>query len=465
MQKNKLERFFMALKPRNQINMTEGSLIAKIISFSIPLIVTNMLQLVYNAADMIVVGQFAGPQALSAVGSSGPLVNLIIGCFMGLSMGAGVTISRAYGGGDAENMDKTLHTALTAAALSSVVVMIIGLLAARPLLTLMQSPPDVIDGATLYIRIFFLGMPFNLVYNFGAAMLRAVGDTKRPLKYLAFSGIVNVILNLFFVIVLGMSVAGVALATIAAQAISAVLIVRCFLKYNDILKLDLKKLKLHKEQLKEIVRIGLPAGVQGSLFSLSNATVQSAINSFGSSVVAGNVAASNLEGFLYVAMNSITQATLTAAGQNMGARKFLRARKGLLYGLGIVAVIGGTLGLLMNLLGPQLLSLYNTEPSVIAIGVMKLRITTSVYFIFGMMDVMVGQLRGMGSSLMPTVVSLCGVCIFRIFWVMVVFPMFGTLESIYYVYPLSWIITACAQGVMYLIISSRLPKFDVAVIR
>ncbi len=450
----------MTGKSKNQIDMTEGSILKKIIAFSIPLILTNMLQLCYHAADMIIVGQFAGSQALSAVGSSTALVNVIIGCFMGLSMGAGVSVSRYYGAKNPEGISRTLHTAIVAAVICSFLVATIGIIATRPLLIIMQSPPDVIDGATLYMRIFFLGMPFNLLYNFGAAMLRAVGDTKRPLIFLAFAGVINVLFNLFFVIVLGMGVAGVAFATIISQAVAAFLVIRCFIVDNEVLRLNPKVLKLHKYELIDIIKIGLPAGVQGSLFSLSNATVQSAINTFGSSVVAGNVAASNIEGFVYVSANSISQATLTASGQNIGAKKYQRARMCLTNSLVVVVVISCFLSLLINIFAEPLLALYNTDPQIIAVGITKIRITTSLYAIFGIVDVLVGQLRGMGASLMPTVVSLCGICLIRILWVAVVFPQTQTLESIYWVYPISWVVTVIGHWIMYFIMSKKIPKQD-----
>ncbi len=450
----------MSTKSKNQIDMTTGSLFRKIITFAIPLILTNMLQLFYNAADMIIVGQFAGPQALSAVGASGALVNTLIGSFMGLSVGAGVSVSKNFGAKDEEGISRTLHTAISVSLMLSLFITVLGIFAARPLLELMQTPYDVIDGSTLYMRIFFLGMPFNLTYNFGAAMLRAVGDTKRPLKFLAFAGVINVLFNLFFVIVLRMSVAGVALATIISQAISAYLVIKCFLKGDEILKLNLKSLKIHKKELYDIIRIGLPSGIQGSLFSLSNATVQSAINSFGSTVVAGNVAASNLEGFAYVAVNSISQAALTAAAQNIGAEKYNRARKGLWHSLLVVAIVSISISLTLNIFATPLLSLYNSDMSVVSIGINKLRITSALYVLFGLMDVVVGQLRGMGASLTPTLISLGGVCAFRILWVATVFPIFGTIVSIYWVYPLSWLVTLSAQGVMYKIVQSKYPNLD-----
>ncbi len=448
----------MAIKSTQGVDMTNGNLFLKMISFSIPLIITNILQLLYNAADMIVVGQFAGPQALSAVGSNGALVNLIVNCFMGLSVGAGVAVSRNFGAKNEEGISKTLHTAIATALISSVFVGFIGIAFARPLLTLIQTPADVIDGAVLYIRIFFLGMPFNLVYNFGAAMLRAVGDTKRPLKYLSFAGIINVLLNLFFVIVLKMSVAGVAIATITAQAISTFFIIRCFLRGETVLKLDIKKIKIEKEELKGIVKIGLPAGISGSLFSLSNVTIQSAVNTFGSTVVAGNVAGANIGGFIFTSMSCVSQAALTSAAQNIGAKQYKRMRSGILNASCIIMLIGIFLGGFLFIFAPQLVSLYNSSPEVVEIGVLRLRVMSAFYSLCGLMDVGSGQLRGMGISLAPTLVSFVGICVFRLFWVGVVFPQYNSLLIIYYSFPISWTLTSFAQLTLYYFAQKRFPK-------
>ncbi len=451
----------MKEKSKHQIDMTEGSLLTNIVLFSIPLIITNMLQLLYNAADMIVVGQFAGPQALSAVGSTGALTHLIVTCFMGLSVGAGVRISRSFGAKDFEGIEKTLHTALLVSVLSGVFLMVVGFFIARPMLTLMGTPYDVIDGATIYMQIFFMGMPFNLLYNFGAAMLRAVGDTKRPLKFLGIAGIVNVLLNLVFVIGFNMSVVGVALATIVAQAISAVFVVRCFLQNDGILDLDFKKLKIHKRQLWDIVRIGLPAGLQGAMFSIANVTVQSAINSFGSIATAGNVASANVEGFLFMGMNCISQAALTSAAQNVGAEKYKRMRQSLYYSWGVVVAVGVFLGTMAFVFAEPIISLYNSDPEVIVIGVQRLRILSMPYFIFGIMDVMIGQLRGLGISLIPTIISFCGVCMVRILWVFFVFPQFNNLEIIYWSFPISWTIAAIAKIILYRVVLTKLPKDNI----
>ncbi len=450
----------MTTNTRRSIDMTYGSLFPKLVAFTIPLIITNVLQLLYHAADMIVVGQFAGPQALSAVGSTGAISNLIVNCFTGLSVGAGVTISRYFGARDAENISKTLHTAIATAILGSLIAGVIGFTSSRFLLELMGSPPDVIDGATLYMRIYFIGMPFNLVYNFGAAMLRAVGDTKRPLKILSFAGVINVLLNLFFVVVLQISVAGVALATITSQAVSSFLVIKYFLKGETELALDIKKIKIHKEHFKKIISIGLPAGIQGSLFSLSNATIQSAVNSFGSIAVAGNVAGANIGGFLYTVMNCISQSVLTSSGQNIGAKNYKRAKSSIFYGASIVVLASVICGVFFYTFAEVLVGFYSSDPEVIAIGVSRLRLMSMFYVFCGFMDLTVGQLRGMGSSLPPTIISLIGVCLFRLIWVATIFPLYGTLISVYWSYPITWAITSFANFILYLFVAKRFPNED-----
>ncbi len=451
----------MAKNTKNQINMTAGPMLPKIITFLFPILLTGMLQLCYNSADMIVVGQFAGPQALSAVGSTGALTNLIITCFMGLSVGAGVGISKSFGAKKYDVIENTVHTALFVSIVSGVFLTIVGYFISKPLLAIMDTPHDVIDGATIYMRIFFIGMPFNLLYNFGASMLRAIGDTKRPLKFLAISGIVNVVLNLFFVIVLQLSVVGVALATITAQAVSAFLVVKCFLQKDSVLHLDFNKLKIHKKELIDIIRIGLPAGLQGAMFSISNVTVQSAINSFGSIATAGNVASSNLEGFLYIGMNSVSNAAITAAAQNMGAEQYKRVRTGFYYSLCVVTVIGAILGVTFYTFAEPLIALYTNEPQAIVIGVQRIRIMSSFYVIFGIMDVVLGQLRGMGSSILPTAIAFCFVCMFRVLWVAFVFPQYNTLDAIYWAYPISWTLSNIGQFTLYKLVSNRLPKDNI----
>ena len=348
-----------------EMNMCEGPLFSKIVVYSVPLILSGILQLLFNAADTIVVGRFAGSEALAAVGSTASLINLLTNVFMGLSIGANVLIARYYGAGKEKEASKAVHTSIMLSLISGVVLMGIGMVAARPLLALMGSPADVIDLSVLYIRIYFAGMPVILLYNFGSAILRAIGDTKRPLYYLTFAGVINVLLNLVFVIVFKMSVAGVALATIISQAVSAWLIVRCLMKLEGMCKLEPKKLSIDVPMMKNMIKLGLPAGMQGSIFSISNVLIQSSINSFGSVVMAGNAAASNVEGFTYIAMNALHQTALTFTSQNFGKRQFDRIKKIQITCVGMVIGVGLLVGGGSYLLGETLLHFYSTDAEVI----------------------------------------------------------------------------------------------------
>ena len=435
--------------------MTQGPLLPQILSFTGPLILTGILQLLYNAADVIVVGNYAGHEALAAVSSTGSLINLLVNVFMGLSVGASVAVARYYGAHDVIAMRRAEHTAMTLALFMGIGVGVFGFLMARPLLQLMDSPPDVIDGAALYVRIYFLGMPANMIYNFGAGVLRAVGDTKRPMYYLMIAGLVNVVLNLLLVIVFHLDVAGVAIATVVSQVISMVLVLICLLRTRGVMQLNLSECRIDGKSVREIIRIGLPAGLQGSLFSISNVLIQSSVNSFGSLVVAGNGVASNLEGFVYTAMNAQHQAAMTFASQNYGARKPDRVQKTMWCCLGSVTVIGVAMGLIFLLLGPQLISLYNSEARVIEYGMIRMRIILPTYFFCGMMDVMVGQLRGVGYSVMPMVVSLTGACLLRIVWIMTVFTWDRTLTTLYLSYPVSWAVTFAIHFACYWLIARK----------
>lgn len=440
---------------RYELDMTEGALLPKVLRFSLPLILTSVLQLLYNAADVVVVGQFAGAQALAAVGSTSALINLLVNVFMGLSVGASVVVAKGFGAGDAEAVHKGVHTAIAMAGLLGVGVTLLGLFASRPLLMLMGSPEDVIDLAALYMRIFFCGMPFNMLYNYGAAILRAVGDTRRPLYYLTASGLVNVLLNLLLVIVFHMSVAGVAIATVTSQIISSVLVIGCLIRTEGMIRLNPRALRVHKRQFVQMVQVGLPAGVQGSLFSVSNVLIQSTVNSFGSIAMAGNAAAANLEGFVYVAMNAIHQAALTFASQNLGARKVQRVRRSMWVCLGVAGAIGLLLGAVFMLLQEPLLRLYNSDPEVIRFGMLRLGLIMPTYFICGLMDVMVGQLRGIGYSIMPMIVSLTGACLLRVAWIYTIFPLSPSLTTLYISYPVSWVLTFSAHMVCYLVAARK----------
>ena len=436
-------------KVRHEIDMTEGPILPKILAFSGPLILTGILQLLYNAADVIVVGNYAGHEALAAVSSTGSLINLLVNVFMGLSVGASVVIARYYGARDVISLRKAEHTAMTMALVMGVGVGIFGFLAARPMLQLMDSPEDVIDGAALYVRIYFLGMPANMLYNFGAGVLRAIGDTKRPMYYLIVAGMINVLLNLLLVIIFYLDVAGVAIATVASQVISAVLVLLCLFRSRSVIHLNLQECRIDRKSAREIIRIGLPAGLQGSLFSISNVLIQSSVNSFGSLVVAGNGVASNIEGFVYTSMNAQHQAAMTFASQNYGAGKADRVRKTLWCCLGSVTVIGLVMGLVFRLFGPQLMSLYNSEPEVIANGLIRMDIIMPTYFLCGLMDVMVGELRGIGFSVMPMIVSLTGACLLRIVWILTVFAMDHSLTVLYLSYPVSWFVTFAIHFLCY----------------
>lgn len=446
-------------RKKYEMDMTDGPLLPKILAYSGPLILTGILQLLYNAADVVVVGNFAGPKALAAVSSTGSLINLLVNIFMGLSVGASVVIARAYGAQDIRRMRNAEHTAISIAAVSGIFVGALGFFLARPMLELMDSPKDVIDGATLYVKIYFLGMPANMLYNFGAATLRAVGDTKRPLYYLTVSGLVNVVLNLILVIIFHMDVAGVAIATVVSQIVSMILVLLCLLRTEGNIRLNPRELRIDKRELADIARVGLPAGLQGSLFSISNVLIQASVNSFGSMVVAGNGVASNLEGFVYTAMNAQYQANLTFASANYGAGKYERVRKVVWVCLGVVTAIGLGMGLLFLLLGPQLISLYNQDPAVIEAGMERMRVILPMYFLCGLMDVMVGQMRGIGYSVLPMIVSLTGACLLRIIWIMTVFAANKTQFTLYISYPISWFATFTVHMICYRIVADRkLPR-------
>lgn len=448
----------MAKSNRYEIDMTEGALLPKVLMFSLPLIASGILQLLFNAADMVVVGRWAGKEYLAAVGSTGSLINLMVNVFIGLSVGGSVAVSKAFGANDAAAVHKSVHTAMSLSLVAGVVVGLVGFIFCRPLLKLMDNP--VLDLATTYMKIYFLGMPFNMVYNFGASILRAVGDTKRPLIYLTIAGGVNVILNLITVIGLHMNVAGVAIATVASQAVSAALVVICLMRSNGMIRLSLKDLRIHKRQLLEIVRVGLPAGLQGSLFSISNVLIQSSVNGFGEVVVAANSASSNLEGFVYTSMNAIHQAALTFASQNLGAGKIKRVRRSVWVCVATVTVIGLVMGNLMYLCGRPLLSLYLDDPlaidpltgiTVLDYGMKRMSYMLPLYCLCGLMDVMVGSMRGIGYSIMPMLVSLTGACLFRVLWIMTVFAANPTLDVLYVSYPISWALTFGTHMLCYLI--------------
>ena len=440
---------------RYDIDMLNGPVLPRLLSFALPLMLSSMLQLTFNAADVIVVGRFEGDAALAAVGSTGALINLLVNLFLGLSVGANVVVAQCCGAGDYRQTGEAVHTSIALSLVGGVLVGVLGFFAAGALLALMSTPPEVLPLATSYMRIYFLGMPANMLYNFGAAILRATGDTRRPLAYLTVAGVVNVALNLLFVIAFHMGVSGVALATIISQLISAALVTLCLIRTDGAIHLDVKKVRLHPDKVWRIAKVGLPAGLQGMVFSLSNVLIQSTVNSFGKTVVAGNTTASNLEGYIYVAMNSIHQGAVTFTGQNVGARKYDRISKVTRASLLAVTGIGLVLGGFLMLAKGWLFRIYTNDEAVIAAAGMRSNIIAPTYFLCGMMDVMVGLLRGMGSSVTPMVVSILGVCVLRIIWIFAVFPLDPTLTTLYLSYPVSWIITFSAHMVCYLAIKKR----------
>lgn len=429
------------------MDMTQGPIFMNIVKYTLPLILTGTLQLLYNAADIIVVGRFGSDTALAAVSSTGALINLIVNVFMGLSIGSSVLVAQSFGANRRKDVSDAVHTSIAIALISGIVVGIFGFFASRGMLELMDSPEDVIGLSTIYVKIFFLGSPANMLYNFGAAILRAVGDTKRPLYYLMFSGAVNVVLNLIFVIVLGLDVAGVALATIISQIISAVLIILCLLHSDGPVRLYVKKIKIHWSKLGKILAVGLPAGIQGSVFSISNVIIQSSINGFGmSTIIGGNGAAANIEGFIYNAMNSVYQAAITFTGQNYGAKKFKRIKAVAFECVAIVFCVGFGLGVIAKIFSTQLLGIYTSKPEEIFYGTVRMNVICLTYFTCGMMDVMVGLLRGIGRSLIPTIDSILCVCGFRILWIFTYFAAYKAtgadpkdcLTILYISYPISW---------------------------
>ena len=440
----------MARSSRYEMDMTAGALLPKVLLFSLPLIASGILQLLFNAADMMVVGSFAHQnqkEALAAIGSTGSLINLMVNVFMGLSVGGSVCVARAYGANDPQQVHQGVHTSISLAGISGLLVAVFGFIFCRPLLQLMGNPE--LELATTYMRIYFLGMPFNMLYNFGAAILRAVGDTRRPLFYLLIAGLANVVLNFLMVAGIGLDVEGVAIATVASQIISAVLVLTCLMRSDSSIRLDLKSLRIHGQQLRRILQVGLPAGLQGSLFSISNVLIQSSVNSFGTIAVAGNSIGGNLEGFVYTSMNAIHQAALTFASQNLGAGKIRRVRRSVWVCIGVVAVIGLVMGNLFYLFGRPLLALYNNDPTpdpvtmmtVIDYGMKRLAYMLPLYCLCGLMDVVVGSLRGIGYSIMPMIVSLTGACLFRVVWIMTVFRANPSLDILYLSYPISWALT------------------------
>ncbi len=447
-------------RKKYEIDMTEGALLPKILLFSIPLMISSVLQLLFNAADIVVVGQFSGDEALgancvAAIGSTGSVINMLLSVFMGLSVGVNVLAARYFAAKQDKEMSETVHTTVALALIGGVIIAVIGFVASRPILELMGSPAEVIDLSTTYMRIYFVGMPVTLLYNFGAAILRATGDTRRPLYYLMNAGVINVILNLIFVVGFKMNVAGVAFATILAQCVSAALILKAIMTTEENYKLYINKISINMDKAKRIIRVGLPAGLQGTIFSFSNVLIQSSINEFGATAMAGSAAGANLEGFVYMAMNSIYQACVSFTSQNVGANKPDRIGKVLANCLAIVSVVGLVMGNIFYLFGAQLVGVYTAEPATIQYGVQRMAIICTLYFLCGAMDVICGSLRGMGYSTVPMIVSIIGACGLRIVWILTVFRIYHSLTVLYISYPVTWFITASAHLISYFIIKKK----------
>lgn len=430
----------------------------KMISFALPLMLSGILQLLFNAVDIIVVGRFSGSQSLAAVGSTSSLINMLTNLFIGISLGANVLAARFYAAGKHKEMSETVHTAIATAFVSGVIMIFVGIFLSRPALELMDTPSDVIELSTLYIRIYFLGMPFFMLYNYGAAILRAVGDTKRPLIFLVISGVVNACLNMLLVIVFHLDVAGVAIATVISQVISCVLVIGCLYKTDAVYQLRFKKLRIKKKYLVQIFRIGIPAGLQSTLISFSNVLLQSSVNSFGSIAMAGYTAANNILSFLYMAANAVTQACMSFTSQNFGARKPKRMDRVIIDGMILQFVICLSLGTLAYVFGSQISSIYTDNFDVIKSSVEILALTTIPYFLCGIMDAWPGIIRGMGRSTVPMILCLIGTVGVRILWIFFFFPHHRTLRYLFISYPVSWIATIIMQLAYFFIIRKEIHR-------
>ena len=437
---------------RHQQSMLQGPLFLNIVTYTIPIILTSLLQLLFNAADLVVVGRFCGSVSVAAVGATGAVTNLVINLFLGLSVGVAVCMSHALGSGDDEMAHRTVHTALPTALVSGVFLTIVGVAFSKTFLTWMGTPENVLPLSTLYMQVYFCGMTFNMVYNFCAAILRAAGDTKGPLIYLTIAGVINVILNVIFVVFFNMNVAGVALATAIAQGVSAVLVVLALMRRTDSCHLEWKQIRFYKAPLTKMVAKGLPAGIQGSMFSISNVIIQSSVNSFGDILMSAGAAAGNIEGFAYAIMNAFHQTALNFTGQNVGAGQYDRIKKIAIISLTSVAVVGAVVSIGMYLAAPQLLSIYITDsPEAIVVGVRRMAFVTLPYFLLGVQDVMTGLLRGLGASLTPMLISVAGICGVRIIWIYTIFqvPSFHTPDWLFVSYPISWVTALIPQIILF----------------
>lgn len=442
-------------KNKYEIDMCNGTIMDKLISFSLPLMLSSILQLMFNAVDIIVVGRFSGSQALAAVGSTTALINIFTNLFIGVSLGANVLAARYYAAGRDKEMSEAVHTAITLALISGILMAFVGFGAARGALGIMDTPGDVIGQATLYMRIYFLGMPFFMLYNYGAAILRAVGDTKRTLVFLAVAGMANVALDLLLVIVIPLGVAGVAVGTVTSQMISCILVLRCLHKSEGSYQIRFSRLTIKGVYLKRIFQVGIPAGIQSTVINFSNALLQSSVNSFGSTAMAGYTAANNILSFLYVSVNAVTQACMSFTSQNYSVGKQKRMDRVLLDCMVLSAGVAGVLGVGAYVFGSQILKIYTSEPDVIQCGLEILAITTVPYFLCGIMDLLPGALRGMGRSAVPMVLSVIGTVGIRILWVYVFFPQHRSLYFLFISYPGSWIVTIAMQAVCFIFVRKQ----------
>ena len=441
-----------------EIDMCNGTIMDKLVSFSVPLMISGILQILFNAVDIIVVGRFSGSQALAAVGSTSALINMMINLFIGISLGANVLAARFYAADRKKERSETVHTSIMLALISGILMVFVGLICARWSLELMDTPDDVIDQATLYMRIYFVGMPFFMLYNYGAAILRAVGDTKRPLMYLIVSGVLNAILNVFLVVCFHLDVAGVGIATVVSQMVSCILVLRCLYKSEGSYQLRFSKLTIKTRYLGQIFAVGVPAGIQSTVINFSNVLLQSSVNSFGSVAMAGYTAANNVLSFLYVSVNSVTQACMSFTSQNYGVHKFKRMDRVLVDCLILSVGVALALGSVAYFFGPEILQIYTEEPDVIASGMEILAYTTLTYFLCGIMDLFPGALRGMGHSGVPMILSILGTVGTRIVWIFGVFPSHRSLGVLFWSYPISWILTIIMQVICFCFVRKKVHR-------
>ncbi len=438
---------------KNQIDLTQGNILKTVIIYTVPIILTSILQLLFNAADLVVVGRFCGSTSVAAVGATGSLTALFINFFIGLSVGSGVAVAQAYGAGDVKTLHRTIHTAILTALVSGVILTVAGLFLCEKMLIVMGTPDNILPKSTIYMSIYFGGITFNMLYNFATSILRALGDTKSPLIFLSISGVINVVLNVIFVTIFHMDVAGVALATTISQGVSAFLVVRALMTRPDECRLFLRELRFYKQEFLKIIKIGLPAGIQSSIFSVSNVIIQSSINSFGDVFMSGSAAAANIEGFVYVTMNSFMQTAVNFTGQNYGARNLARARRAFVTCLGSVFVVGVAVCLLAYTFAPALLSIYIVDsPEAISAGLIRMTYICLPYFLCGLMDVTTGAIRGYGASIVTMIISIVGIVGIRIGWIYTVFASSHTPETLFISYAISWSFTFICQLIAYFIV-------------